>query len=97
MSHQVVAYLRRREPGGEVIGEQGLDLPVRSLRTAAVWWTVPSTVLAELEAGGVAAGDLPGAAHAAEHCSIGLLPSSPPVTAGTSAASRPSCTPTPAD
>ena len=74
VSHQVVAYLRRREPGGEVIGEQGLDLPVRSLRTAAVWWTVPSTVLAELEAGGVAAGDLPGAAHAAEHCSIGLLP-----------------------
>ena len=42
-----------------------------SLRTCAVWWTVPADVLAEA---GLAAADLPGAAHAAEHCSIGLLP-----------------------
>ncbi|WZH51115.1 MAG: DEAD/DEAH box helicase [Nocardioides alkalitolerans] len=74
VSHQVVAYLRRREPGGEVIGEQALELPARSLRTAAVWWTVPSSVIADLESRGVDVGDLPGAAHAAEHCSIGLLP-----------------------
>ncbi|HEY1134117.1 MAG TPA: DEAD/DEAH box helicase [Nocardioides sp.] len=74
VSHQVVAFLRRREPGGEVLGEQALDLPVRSLRTAAVWWTVPAAVLSDLEGAGVTAGDLPGAAHAAEHCSIGLLP-----------------------
>ncbi|WP_395696407.1 DEAD/DEAH box helicase [Nocardioides sp.] len=71
VSHQVVSFLKRRQPGGEVLGEEPLDLPVRSLRTAAVWWTVPDDALAE---GGLTAHDLPGAAHAAEHCSIGLLP-----------------------
>ncbi|HEU4812229.1 MAG TPA: DEAD/DEAH box helicase [Nocardioides sp.] len=71
VSHQVVSFLRRRQPGGEVLGEEPLDLPERSLRTCAVWWTVPEHVLAE---SGLTAADLPGAAHAAEHCSIGLLP-----------------------
>jgi len=71
VTHQVVAFLRRRQPGGEVLGEEPLDLPARSLRTAAVWWTVPEHVLAEST---LAPPDLPGAAHAAEHCSIGLLP-----------------------
>ncbi len=71
VSHQVVSFLRRRQPGGEVLGEEPLDLPERSLRTTAVWWTVPADLLAE---SGLAAADLPGAAHAAEHCSIGLLP-----------------------
>jgi DEAD/DEAH box helicase domain-containing protein len=71
VTHQVVAFLRRRQPGGEVLGEEPLDLPERSLRTAAVWWTVPDHVLAE---SGLVPADLPGAAHAAEHCSIGLLP-----------------------
>ena len=37
----------------------------------AVWWTLPAEVLAEA---GLSASELPGAAHAAEHCSIGLLP-----------------------
>ena len=36
-----------------------------------MWWTVPDDVVAEA---GLAALDVPGAAHAAEHCSIGLLP-----------------------
>lgn len=71
VSHQVVAYLKRRQPGGEVLGEEPLDLPERSLRTAAVWWTVPEHALTEA---GLTTRDLPGAAHAAEHCSIGLLP-----------------------
>ncbi len=71
VSHQVVSYLKRRQPGGEVIGEELLDLPVRTLQTAAVWWTVPDHVLVE---SGLAEVDLAGAAHAAEHCSIGLLP-----------------------
>ncbi|CAA9396442.1 MAG: Putative helicase [uncultured Nocardioides sp.] len=71
VSHQVVSYLKRRQPGGEVIAEEPLDLPERALRTTAVWWTVPDDVLAET---GLAALDVPGAAHAAEHCSIGLLP-----------------------
>ena len=71
VTHQVVSFLRRRQPGGEVIGEEPLDLPERTLRTRAVWWTVPDDALAEA---GLSATDLPGAAHAAEHCSIGLLP-----------------------
>jgi DEAD/DEAH box helicase domain-containing protein len=71
VSQQVVSFLIRRQPSGEVIGEQPLDLPVRALRTTAVWWTVPADALAEA---GLATADLPGAAHAAEHCSIGLLP-----------------------
>ncbi len=71
VSNQVTSYLRRRTRTGEVIDETPLDLPVRTLRTSAVWWTVPDDVL---EAADLGRADLPGAAHAAEHCSIGLLP-----------------------
>jgi DEAD/DEAH box helicase domain-containing protein len=71
VSHQVVSYLRRRQPSGEVIDETPLDLPVQTLTTQAVWWTLPDDVLAEA---GLDRADLPGSAHAAEHCSIGLLP-----------------------
>lgn len=71
VSHQVVAFLKRRQPGGEVMGEHPLDLPARSLETSAVWWTVAAETL---EAAGIATADLPGSAHAAEHCAIGLLP-----------------------
>jgi len=71
VTHQVVSFLKRRSPGGEVVAEEPLDLPPRTLRTTALWWTVPAHVLAET---GLDPADLPGAAHAAEHCSIGLLP-----------------------
>ncbi|CAN5416189.1 DEAD/DEAH box helicase [soil metagenome] len=71
VSHQVVSFLKRRQPSGEVIAEEPLDLPERALSTTAVWWTVPGDLL---RAAGLAEDDLPGAAHAAEHCSIGLLP-----------------------
>ena len=71
VTHQVVSYLKRRVPSGDVIGEEPLDLPERVLDTTAVWWTLPPHVL---DVSQVAAVDLPGAAHAAEHASIGLLP-----------------------
>jgi DEAD/DEAH box helicase domain-containing protein len=71
VTHQVVSFLKRRVPSGEVIGEEPLDLPERTLETKAVWWTLPQHVL---DGTGVASRDLPGAAHAAEHASIGLLP-----------------------
>ncbi len=71
VTHQVVSFLKRAVPSGEVLGEEPLDLPERTLQTTAVWWTLPEHVLAEC---GVAEADLPGAAHAAEHASIGLLP-----------------------
>ena len=68
---QVVSFLRRRVASGEVLGEQPLDLPPRQLSTRAVWWTVGEQ---QLTAAGFCWADLPGAAHAAEHASIGLLP-----------------------
>ncbi|HEX2893863.1 MAG TPA: DEAD/DEAH box helicase [Marmoricola sp.] len=71
VTHQVVSFLKRRVPSGEVLGEQPLDLPERTLETAAVWWTLPDDVLEDC---GIDPEDLPGAAHAAEHASIGLLP-----------------------
>ena len=71
VTHQVVSYLQRRVPGGEVIGEQPLDLPARTLRTNAVWWIVPDELLSAADFDPL---DLPGAAHAAEHCAIAMLP-----------------------
>ena len=68
---QVVSFLRRRVASGEVLGELPLDLPARQLSTRAVWWTVPAD---KLDAAGLAERDLAGAAHAAEHASIGMLP-----------------------
>lgn len=71
VTHQVVAYQRRRTPGGEFLDEQPLDLPTRQLRTAAVWYTITPDALATA---GLDQADLPGALHAAEHAAIGLLP-----------------------
>nr|WP_210728606.1 DEAD/DEAH box helicase [Cellulomonas septica] len=68
---QVLGYQRKRIPDLQVLGSTDLDLPPRTLRTAAAWWTAPADVL---EAAGVSEEDAPGALHAAEHASIGLLP-----------------------
>ncbi len=70
VTSQVTSFLRRL-PGGEVIGTHLLDLPARTLATRAVWWTMPVDLL---EDAGVAETDIPGAAHAAEHAAIGMLP-----------------------
>jgi DEAD/DEAH box helicase domain-containing protein len=71
VSSQVVSYLKRRTITGEVLGEVPLDLPARHLVTKAVWWTLSPE---QLDRSDVHPRDLPGAAHAAEHASIGLLP-----------------------
>jgi DEAD/DEAH box helicase domain-containing protein len=71
VTHQVVAYLKKRIGSGEVLGEEPLDLPPRQLRTRAVWYAVAPRLL---EAAGLSSADVPGAAHAAEHAAIGLLP-----------------------
>ena len=68
---QVVGYQRKRIPDLQVLGSHELDLPARTLRTTAVWWTAPPEVLASA---GLTAETTPGALHAAEHASIGLLP-----------------------
>ncbi|MEV0564243.1 Zn-binding domain-containing protein, partial [Dactylosporangium sp. NPDC050588] len=71
VTSQVVSYQRRRITSGEVIDTCQLDLPERILKTVAVWWTVSPEALDEA---GIAEVDWPGALHAAEHASIGLLP-----------------------
>jgi DEAD/DEAH box helicase domain-containing protein len=67
---QVTSFLRRL-PSGEVLGTHPLELPQRTLATRAVWWTMPVELLA---LAGVGEPDIPGAAHAAEHAGIGMLP-----------------------
>ncbi|MFG1618308.1 DEAD/DEAH box helicase [Nonomuraea wenchangensis] len=71
VTRQVVSYLKRRFQSGEMLGDEPLDLPPRTLRTRAVWWTLPASAVTPLAEAGI---DLGGAAHAAEHASIGLLP-----------------------
>lgn len=70
VSSQVVSFQRRR-PTGEVLGVQPLDLPVRRLLTRAVWWTLTEQSLTDA---GVPGDEIAGAAHAAEHAAIGILP-----------------------
>ncbi len=68
---RVVGYLKRDVRTGAVLGEQSLDLPERTLRTRAVWWTLPPEAEERLRKEDVG---LLGAAHAAEHAAIGILP-----------------------
>ena len=67
---QVTSFLRRAH-GGEVLGEHALDLPVRTLRTRGVWWTLPPEALLD---SGLDEPRWPGVLHAAEHAMIGMLP-----------------------
>jgi DEAD/DEAH box helicase domain-containing protein len=71
VTRQVVSFARRSPETGRTLGEEALDLPARTLMTRAVWWTISPAQRAALAADGI---DLAGAAHAAEHASIGLLP-----------------------
>jgi DEAD/DEAH box helicase domain-containing protein len=68
---QVTAFTRRDPETGRSLGDTALDLPPRPLRTLAVWWTISPSQRAALLRQRV---DLAGAAHAAEHTAIGLLP-----------------------
>ncbi|MGC5582789.1 DEAD/DEAH box helicase [Ornithinimicrobium sp. W1665] len=70
VTHRVVSF-QRVLPDGTVLGTHPLDLPERSMTTQAVWWALPEE---ELALAGVAQEDVPGALHAAEHASIGMLP-----------------------
>lgn len=68
---QVVGYLKRAAGTGQVLGSEPLDLPPRRLRTRGVWWRLPDRTLQRLD---LPEHRLPGAAHAAEHAAIGVLP-----------------------
>jgi DEAD/DEAH box helicase domain-containing protein len=71
VTRQVVSFARRRLDTGQPAGVVPLDLPPRTLHTRAVWWTISPGQREALAAAGL---HLPGAAHAAEHASIGMLP-----------------------
>ncbi len=71
VSDQVVAFARTHVATGEILDVVPLALPPQRLQTRAVWWTIPPAVLRRA---GITEPVLPGAAHAAEHAAIGLLP-----------------------
>jgi DEAD/DEAH box helicase domain-containing protein len=71
VTDHVVGFVRKHHLTGEILDTVALDLPPQLLVTRAVWWAVPDAVIARAD---VAPADLPGAAHAAEHAAIGLLP-----------------------
>lgn len=71
LGSQVTGYLRRDEVTGTVWDSNPLELPNRRFVTRATWWTVDPSTLAMA---GISPAALPGAAHAAEHAAIGLLP-----------------------
>lgn len=66
-----VTGFQRVLPDGTVVGTHPLELPERTLVTQAVWWTLPED---ELALAGLAQDEVPGALHAAEHATIGMLP-----------------------
>jgi DEAD/DEAH box helicase domain-containing protein len=70
VTNTVIGYLRRRLTG-EVIDFVELDMPTRTLETAAMMCTIePKT----LQHSGIEPLRVPGSLHAAEHAAIGLLP-----------------------
>lgn len=69
VTEHVIGYQRRRLLTGQILGNDPLDLPEQTLRTQGMWWTIPRETLDTLQIGDVA-----GAAHAAEHAAIGILP-----------------------
>ncbi|NIA24993.1 MAG: DEAD/DEAH box helicase [Gammaproteobacteria bacterium] len=68
---RVVAYRRKKIGSGDILSTEPLDLPPVRLETDAVWFTIPDEVV---DAADVAANELPGSLHAAEHAAIGMLP-----------------------
>ena len=71
VTHELVAYQRRRSSTNEIIDTVPLDFPPRELTTRACWYTVP---LGRVLEAGIDATCVVGAVHAAEHALIGLLP-----------------------
>lgn len=71
VTSQVTGYDIRRADDGLYLGRMPLTMPVRELHTSGTWWTLSSQALERTK---IDTSDLPGALHAAEHTSIGILP-----------------------
>jgi DEAD/DEAH box helicase domain-containing protein len=74
VTERVVAYQRKKLPGGEVIDVRDLDLPPTSLVTRAVWYTMRERTLVRALHDLAEPDALLGSLHAAEHAAIGILP-----------------------
>jgi DEAD/DEAH box helicase domain-containing protein len=71
VTRQVTGFVRKLEATGEIVDTLPLSLPAQELTTKALWWAIPQAVL---DRAAIAPAHVPGAAHAAEHAAIGLLP-----------------------
>jgi DEAD/DEAH box helicase domain-containing protein len=71
VTDRVVGFVRKLIATGEVLDSVPLALPPQTLETKAVWWAIPQAVV---DRAAIEPSDLPGAAHAVEHATIGLLP-----------------------
>jgi len=71
VTRKVIGFQRKLSSTQEVLDEVALDLPPQTLTTKALWWILPRRLLLRAR---ITAAALPGAAHAAEHAAIGLLP-----------------------
>ncbi|WP_137286831.1 DEAD/DEAH box helicase [Halorussus salinisoli] len=69
MRKQITGF-ERRDRSGETLARESLDLPEVSLRTKALYFTVPRDVESAMRE----AGDFNGGIHAAEHGMISLFP-----------------------
>jgi DEAD/DEAH box helicase domain-containing protein len=75
VTRQVVGYTRVRSGEKSKAPAVPLELPQRTLPTVAVFWTMPNFwAIPNGPVVPLPGNDLGGAAHAAEHASIGLLP-----------------------
>ncbi|WP_135826234.1 DEAD/DEAH box helicase [Halorussus ruber] len=69
MRKQITGF-ERRDRSGETLGRESLDMPEISLRTKALYFTVPRDVEEKMRS----QGDFNGGIHAAEHGMISLFP-----------------------
>lgn len=69
VSSRVHAFQRLRVPDREVLDTHPLELPERSMRTMAVWWSAQPELLEDVDPR-----RLSGALHALEHAAVALLP-----------------------
>ena len=71
VTSKVVGFIEKRLSTDTVLRYVPLDLPEQEFVTRAVWLVIPRVIAERVVEKKF---DLPGALHAVEHCSIGLLP-----------------------
>jgi len=73
VTERITGFQRKDRKTGDVIGEEALNLPETTLRTKALYFTVPPAVEADLRADHTD-DEFNGGIHAAEHGMISLFP-----------------------